>query len=89
MKKPELLRLVGARLRDVGAAVADVRAEQRAEAVEVAVAVLVPDVAALAADDDRHLGAVLVGAHAAEVHPQMALGELLRARLRRWSPSSP
>ena len=37
------------------AAVAGVDAEQRREAVEVAVAVLVPDVGALAADDDRHL----------------------------------
>ena len=56
-EEAELARLVGAGLRDVGAAVADVHAEQRAQAVEVAVAVLVPDVAALAADDDRDLGA--------------------------------
>ena len=83
-EEAELAGLVGAGLGHVLAAVADVDAEQRAQAVEVAVAVLVPDVAAVAADDDRDLGAVGVGAHAAEVHPEVALGQLLeRALLRR------
>jgi hypothetical protein len=48
----ELAGLVGAGLRDLLAAVPDVRAEQRAQPVEVAVAVLVEEVAALAAHDD-------------------------------------
>src|ERR1041384_3180034 len=76
-EEAELLPLIGARLRHIGAPVADVGAEQRAEAVEVLLAVLVPDVAAVAAHDDRQLGAVLVGAHAAEVHPQVLARELL------------
>ena len=60
--------------------VAGVDAEQRREAVQVALAVLVPHVRPLAPDDDRHL-AVVVGAVAREVHPQMPLGELLEARV--------
>ena len=47
-EEAQLAGLVGARLGDVGAAVADVHAEQRREPVEVALAVLVVDVAALA-----------------------------------------
>ncbi len=77
-EEAELFCLIGTGLRHIGAAVADVRAEERAEAVEVALAVLVEDVAAVAADDDRDLRPVLIGAHAAEVHPQVALGELLK-----------
>ena len=77
-EEPELLGLVGAGLRDVGAAVADVDAEQRAEPVEVAVAVLVPDVATLAADQHRDVSALLVRAHARVVQPQVALGQLLQ-----------
>ena len=76
-EEAELLGLVGAGLGDVGAAVADVDAEQRREAVEVAVAVLVVDVAALAADDDRHL-VVGVRRQPREVHPQVAAGQLLK-----------
>ncbi len=76
-EEAELLRLIGTSLRHIGAAVTDVRAEERAEAVEVLLAVLIEDVAALAANDDRDLGAVFIGTHAAEVHPQVALGELL------------
>src|SRR5262249_20213448 len=75
----ERLRLVGARLRDVGAPVTEVGAEQRGEAVEVAIAVLVPDVAALAAHDDRDLG-IRVGAHAREMHPEVTLRQLLERR---------
>ena len=73
----ELLRLRRRRLAELGAAVADVDAVQRREAVEVALAVLVVDVAALAADDHRHRVVLRVGAHAREVHPQMPLGLLL------------
>src|SRR4051794_19521684 len=79
-EEAELLGLVGAGLGHVGAPVADVHAEQRAQAVEIAVAVLVPDVAPVALDDDRdvRLG---VGAHAAEVQPEVALGEVLERAL--------
>ena len=76
----ELLGLVGAGLGDVAAAVADVHAEQGGEAVEIAVAVLVPDVAPVAAGDDRDLVVVVAG-HLREVHPQMPLGQVLKARL--------
>jgi hypothetical protein len=48
--------------------VADVDAEQRREAVEVAVALLVPDMAALTADDDRDV-VVGIGPQPREVHP--------------------
>ena len=51
----ELLDLARGGLAELGAAVAGVDAEQAGEAVEVALAVLVVDVAALAADDDRDL----------------------------------
>ena len=53
----ELLDLAGGGFAELGAAVAGVDAEEAGEAVEVAVAVLVVDVAALAADDDRDLAA--------------------------------
>ena len=81
-EEAELLRLVGARLGDVGAAVADVHAEQRGEPVEVALAVLVVDVAPLAADDDRDL-ALVVDPVGGEVHPQVPLRELLKRPARR------
>src|SRR3712207_7048562 len=42
-------------LAQLGAAVAGIAAKQAGEAVEVAVAVLVPDVAAFGTGDDRHL----------------------------------
>ena len=81
-EKAELLGLVGTGLDEIGAAVAHVDAEQRRQTVEIAVAVLVLDVATFAAHDDRDL-VILVGRHAGEVHPQMATPELLeRARLR-------
>jgi hypothetical protein len=73
----EVTRLVGARLGHLMPPMPDVDAEKRRKAVEVLVAVLVPDVAAIPADDDRHLVLVVVGAHAAEVHPQMAASLLL------------
>ena len=51
----ELGGLTRGRLADLGATVADVDAVQRREAVEIALAVLVVDVAALAARDHGHL----------------------------------
>ncbi len=75
----ELLDLARGRFAELGAAVAGVDAEERREAVEVAVAVLVEDVTALAADDDRDLVLAVVGAHPGEVHPQMAFCQLLQA----------
>ena len=47
------------------------------EAVEVALVVLVVDVRALAAHDDRNLMLVVVRAHPGEVHPEMATCLLL------------
>ena len=58
-------------LGQLGATVAELRGEEPGQAVEVALAVLVPHVGALAAHHHRDLVG-LVGAHAAEVHPQMA-----------------
>jgi hypothetical protein len=72
----ELLDLARGGLAELGAAVTGVDAEERGEAVEIAVAVIVVDVGAVAAGDDRHL---VIGerAHAREVHPQVALRQLL------------
>ena len=67
--------LLGARLGELGAPVAQLRGEQPGQPVEVALAVLVPHVRALAAHHDRDLVG-LVGPHAAEVHPQVATGLL-------------
>ena len=50
----QLAGLLGGRLGQLGAAVAGVHHEQPGEPVQVAPAVLVPDVRALAAHDDRH-----------------------------------
>jgi hypothetical protein len=76
-EEPEFPRLVRARLGNVSATVPDVHAEQRGEPVEVAVAVLVVDVATLPANDDRDV-LVVVGSHPREVHPQMPPGKLLQ-----------
>ncbi len=76
----ELLGLVGSGLDEVRATVTDVDAEQGREPVEVAVALVVVDVAALAPGDDRDV-TVRVGAHPREVHPEVTATELLeRAR---------
>src|SRR5205814_7519388 len=72
----ELLHLARGGLAELGAAVPRIHAEQRREPVEVAVALLVPHVRALAANDDRHLAPVKAPVPG-EVHPQMPLGELL------------
>jgi hypothetical protein len=75
----ELLDLARRRFAELAAAMADVDAEERREPVEVAVAVLVEDVTALAADDDRDLVLAVVGTHPREMHPEMAPGQLLQA----------
>ena len=80
----QLGRLLGGRLGQLGAAVADLAGEQAGQAVEVALAVLVPHVGALAPHHDRDLVVGSVGAEAGEVHPQVAglrrrsLSELVR-----------
>src|SRR5215208_6149315 len=73
----ELPRLARGCLAELRAAVAGVDAEQRREAVHVAVAVLVVDVRPLASHDQRDLVALVVPAHAGEVHPEMPAGLLL------------
>ena len=73
----QLAHLLERRLPDLLAeAVADVDREQAGERVEVALPVRVLEVAAVAADDDRHLG-VAVAAHAGEVQPEVVAGGLL------------
>ncbi len=74
----ELLGLLGRGFAQLGATVADVHAVQRRQSVEIALAVRVVHVAALTAFDDRNLGALLIGAHAREVHPQVTLGKRLQ-----------
>ena len=73
----ELAGLARRRLAQLGPAVAGVHAEESREAVEVALAVLVEHVTALAAHDDRHL-VVGVGAHPGEMHPEVALRQVLQ-----------
>jgi hypothetical protein len=75
----ELTGLLGGGLGELLPAVAGLHDEQRGQAVEVAPAVAVPHVAAVAAHDQRHLG-LLVGRQAGEVQPEMVpggAGELL------------
>src|SRR4051794_32663047 len=83
----ELFDLARRRLAVLAAAVAGVAAEEAGEAVEIAVAVLVVDVAALGAGDDRDLVVGPVGTHPREVHPEVLAGQLLKIgscrRLRR------
>src|SRR3954451_22281160 len=74
----ELGDLAGGGVTKLGPPVAHVDAEERGEAVEVAVAVLVPDVRPLAADDDRNLVLGVVAAHPGEVHPEVLSGQLLQ-----------
>src|SRR5207249_2723349 len=83
----QLAHLLERRLTDLLAeAVADVDREQARKRVQIALAVGVLEVAAVAADDDRHLG-VPVPAHAGEVHPEMVLGELLQVEAGRRHPA--
>src|ERR1700733_8028470 len=74
-----LAALPGAGLRHLGPAVPDLADEQAGQAVQVALAVLVEDVLAGPADDDRNVG-VVVGGHAGEVQPHVPLGALLQLR---------
>ena len=75
----ELLDLSSGRFADLGATVAGVDAEEAGEAVEVALAVIVVDVTALGALDDRDLVVGAVGTHPREVHPEVAARHLLQA----------
>ena len=84
MKNASRARLLGGGLRELLAAVAGVDAVQRRQPVEVARAVAVVDVAALAAHDH---GDLVVGeaAHPREVQPQVApraLAEVAAGRRR-------
>ncbi len=77
----QLAHLRGGRLADLLAVrVADLHGEEPGQRVEVALAVRILEVAAVAADDDRDLGAG-VSPHAREVQPEMLVRgalELLR-----------
>src|SRR5947208_15975497 len=74
----QLLGLLGGRLAKLGASVPGVDAEQGREAVEQALALLIPHVAALAAHQDRDLVMLVVGAHPREMHPEMTPCQLLK-----------
>ena len=73
----ELFGLLRSSLSKPLAAVARVDDEQAGEAVEVALAAVIPDVVAFAAHDDGHPGGVQYRL-AGEVHPQVVLGLLLQ-----------
>ncbi len=75
-EEAELLGLIRPGLRDVCTTMADVHAEKCREAVQVALALLVVDVATVAAHDDRDIS-LLISAHAAEVEPQVPPGQAL------------
>ena len=70
----ELLRLVGAGLPDFGAAVADVHAKQRTQAVEIALAVGIPDITALATLNHRDDVVGVIGPQPRKGHPEMPPG---------------
>jgi hypothetical protein len=72
----QLLGLPGRRLGQVGPAVAELAHEEAGQRVEVALAVHVVDVGALAAHDHGYV-VVLVRAVPGEVQPQVVLGGLL------------
>jgi hypothetical protein len=72
----QLLGLLRRRVGQLGAPVAELGDEQARQAVEVAPAVGVPDVGALALDDHRDV-VVAVDAVAGEVQPQVVLGGTL------------
>src|SRR3954447_9994933 len=74
----ELADLGRHRVSELGPSVARVDTEERREAVEVAVAVVIPDVAALTAHDDRNLVVGPERAHPCEVHPEVTLSLLLK-----------
>ncbi len=81
----ELGRLPGRRLGDLAVAVPDLADEQAGQAVQVPLALLVKDILALAAHDDRHVG-VLIGRVPGEVQPHVPLGGFLqRSVVEFWS----
>ena len=69
----QLLGLLGGRLGEIGAPVTELAHEQAGQRVEVALALVVVDVGALALDDDRDVRVRVAG----EVHPQVVLGGAL------------
>ncbi len=71
----QFLGLLERGLGEFGAAVPGLDDEQAGQPVDVALALVVVDVGALAAHDRRH-GGVLVRRHAGEVHPQVVVGRL-------------
>jgi hypothetical protein len=73
----ELGRLLRGHVGQPLAAVADLGDEEAGEAVEVALALGVVDVGALATGDDGDVGLV-VGGHPREVHPQVVPGGALQ-----------
>ena len=77
----EFLGLAGRDIRESLATVAGVDNEQAAEAVDVLAPGRVPDVVALALDDDGHSCAALHDGLAGEVHPEVVFGLLLKVRL--------
>src|SRR6202035_855484 len=82
----QLPRLCCGGLAQLRTPMADVHAVQGREPVEVALAVLVVDVAPLAPHDHRYLGG-RIGPHPREVHPQMALRLLLKINGHRRHPT--
>ena len=83
---PECRRLVAGGTGQFGAAVAQLADEQSGQAIQVTVALIVPDVAAIAALDDVH--AVDVVLQHAEVTPEMASPQLREPIVFHASPPS-
>src|SRR6185436_5945948 len=77
----ELLRLSSRDLGEPTTSVSGIDDEQPREAVEVLLALGIPDVVALALDDDRDPAAVLHDGLAREVHPEVVLGLLLKVEI--------
>ena len=77
LPRRSLPALLGADVGQLLAAVPRVHDEQPGQRVEVALAGVVPQPAALAAVDDRHRLAGGHRAHAAEVHPEVPRGQAL------------
>jgi hypothetical protein len=75
---PELLGLPGGRVGHLASAVTGLDDKEAREPVEVLLSPAVPDPRPLALHHDGHL-MVGVGAHAGEVHPEVALGGGLQA----------
>jgi hypothetical protein len=75
----ELLRLRARGLGELGTTMADLAHEQSGQAVEVSVALVIPDVAAVAPLDDPRL--VDAGLHRGEMTPQMTLRHRRQALL--------